>query len=228
MKADKFNRLTDILGYSFQDRSLLERALTHRSVGNRHNETLEFLGDSVLSTIVSSHLYREFPDASEGELTVRRSGVVNNSQALYRVAEHMAFRDFIIVDKSFTKSNEKAWQNLMANTVEALIGAIYLEGGIEKATEFFDRHFTPLLDELKTSAHTNFKSLLQEYLQRRAHDIPRYETVEVRGQNHKPEFTVQCHIDSLTEPVIGTGKTVKEAEQVAAGRAYELLCRPSC
>ncbi len=224
MKPKKLKKLAKVLGHTFNDPTLLQRALTHRSAGKPHNETLEFLGDSVLSVIVSSYLFQNMPDATESELTVRRTKIVNNHQALIKVAEHIGFQDRILVDKSFVKSNRKAWQNLLANTVEALIGAIYLDGGISAATEFFNRHFGPLLSELNAAAHANFKSLLQEYLQSQSMNIPRYETVGIRGRGHEPVFTVECHIDALTDPVTGTGQTVKEAEQTAASQAYELLC----
>ncbi len=224
MKTEEFNKLTNILGYSFKDPDLLERALTHRSVEGSHNETLEFLGDSVLSAIVSSYLYQRFTDLSEGELTVKRSRIVNNHSALCQVAERIAFDKFIRVDKSFVKSNRKAWRNLLANSVEALVGAIYIDGGYLAAGEFFERHFCPFLEELDIGAHRNFKSLLQEYLQQRAQSIPQYAIVDVQGAEHAPVFTVSCHVDALDEPAQGTGMTVKEAEQVAAGKAYELLC----
>ena len=225
MNTNRINSLTEILGYSFNDPSLLQRALTHRSADGSHNETLEFLGDGILSAIVSSHLFESLPDASEGELTLKRIGIVNNHQALFSVAKHMNIGDFIVVDKGFVKSNKRAWQNLLANTVEALIGAVYLDGGMSAATEFFYRHFSSLLKDVNVVAHTNFKSLLQEFLQSQSQSVPRYETVEVQGRDHEPVFTVQCHIEMLRQPISGTGQTVKEAQQVAAGRAYELLCR---
>ena len=225
MDTNRINSLTEILGYSFNDPSLLQRALTHRSAEGPHNETLEFLGDGILSAIVSSYLFKSNPDASEGELTLKRIGIVNNHQALFGVAEGMKIGDFIVVDKGFVKSNKRARQNLLANAVEALIGAVYLDGGMSAATEFFHRHFSSLLKDVSGAAHTNFKSLLQEYLQSRSQSVPRYETIEVQGRDHEPVFTVQCHIEMLRHPISGTGQTVKEAQQVAAGRAYELLCR---
>ena len=225
MNTNRINSLTEILGYSFKDPSLLQRALTHRSADGPHNETLEFLGDGILSAIVSSYLFESLPDASEGEMTLKRIGIVNNHQALFSVAKHMKIGDFIIVDKGFVKSNKRAWQNLLANTVEALIGAVYVDGGMPAATDFFNRHFSTLLNDGGVMAHTNFKALLQEYLQSRSQSVPRYETIEVQGRGHEPVFTVQCHIEMLRQPVSGTGQTVKEAQQIAAGRAYELLCR---
>lgn len=225
MKTRDLNLLTEILGYSFKDPKLLQLALTHRSVEVPHNETLEFLGDSVLSVIVSDYLYHQFPDATEGELTVKRSRIVNNHKALIRVAEHIAFHNFIRVDKSFVKSNTKAWQNLLANSVEALFGAIYLDGGYTAVSEFFKRHFSPLLQELEFDSRRNFKSLLQEHLQGQAMSFPKYDLIDVEGQDHTPIFTVACQVEGLENPVQGTGMTIKEAEQIAAGRAYELLCR---
>lgn len=224
VKTGDFNKLTKILGYRFDDSSLLMRALTHRSADAKHNETLEFLGDSVLSVIVSTYLYQEFPEASEGELTVKRSQIVNNNIALFKVAEQIGFREFIVIDKSFVRLGEKAWQNLLANVLEALIGAIYLDGGYKAAARFFKLHFALILDRVNEVNHVNFKSLLQEYLQGHAEPLPEYETIEVDGSDHEPKFTVTCTVKVLQEPVSGKGMTVKEAEQIAAGRAYELLC----
>lgn len=224
MKTDDFNQLTKILGYRFNNPNLLKRALTHRGADAEHNETLEFLGDSVLSTIVSTYLYEIYPEASEGELTVKRSKIVNNNVALFKVAERIGFREFIFIDKSFVKSGKKAWQNLLANVLEALFGAIYLDGGYRAATDFFHLHFPFILSRINVVNHLNFKSLLQEYLQSRAEQIPVYETIEMQGNDHEPEFTVSCTVTMLQEPVIAKGMTVKEAEQIAAGRAYELLC----
>ncbi len=221
-KAD-INHLTELLGYRFNNLSLLERSLTHRSAATVHNETLEFLGDSVLSAVVSDYLFKTYPESTEGELTRMRARIVNNNVALFQVAEHLGFYHYIIVDRGFVKSNRKAWQNLLANTLEALLGAIYLDGGYEAAAKFFDQHFAPLLEELNSACRTNFKSVLQEFLQGRAEDIPQYETVDKRGECHLPEFTVACSVGLLESPVLAKGKTVKEAEQIAARRVYELL-----
>ena len=225
MNTNRINSLTEILGYSFNDPSLLQRALTHRSADGVHNESLEFLGDGILTAIVSSYLFESLPGASEGELTLKRIGIINNHQALFSVAKRMKIGGFIVVDKGFVKSNKRAWQNLLANTVEALIGAVYVDGGMSAATEFFYRHFSELLNDVSVAAHTNFKSLLQEYLQSRSESVPRYETIEVQGRDHEPVFKVECHIEMLNQSIFGTGQTVKEAQQVAAGRAYELLRR---
>jgi len=226
VKHSDLARLKVILGYSFKDSELLKRALTHRSVDSFHNETLEFLGDSVLSAIAADYLFRRFPDATEGELSVMRSKIVNNHTALIRVAEKIDFSTFVRVDRSFAKSNHKAWNNLLANALEALLGAVYLDSGYTAAKAFFENHFLPVLDELNLSQHTNYKSLLQEHLQGKSLPIPTYETIGVEGAVHTPVFTVACRIDAFDGLLFhGKGKTVKEAEQVAAGQAYERLCK---
>lgn len=224
VKTDKFETLTEILGYRFNNPNLLKRALTHSSADAEHNEKLEFLGDSVLSMIVSVYLFENYPDATEGELSVKRSRIVNNNVALFTVADQIDFLDFIVVGKSFRNAGKKAQHNLLANTLEAVIGAIFLDGGYSAATDFFHLHFASILDQADEMNHLNFKSLLQEHLQSHAEQLPEYETIEAHGNVHEPEFTVACRVKGLQKPVFGRGMTVKQAEQIAAGRAYELLC----
>ena len=218
------DRIWKILHYRFQDENLLRRALTHGSASQNNNETLEFLGDAVLSMVVSDYLFRKFPDASAGELTVNRSRIVNKN-ALLTVAETMGYGRFIIVGDSFPKLNESARMRLLSDSLEAIIGAIYLDGGIDAVVEFIHRQFRPLLECPTMTEGSNFKSILQEYLQKNSLSIPEYETIEVGGEQQRPYFTVSCRVDGLKSPVIGEGYTVKDAEQIAAAKAYELLRR---
>ena len=221
-RHEKFSK---IIQYRFRNTDLLERALTHRSVGQPHNEALEFLGDAVLSAVVSDYLFQTHPNATEGELTLQRSRIVNNNSAIYYVAEAITLGEFVIAGRSFPKSDQRAWRNLLANSTEALIGAIYLDGGIDEASKFFRAHFVPLLGKFKSSLQKDSKSKLQEYLQHHSQPIPVYETTHIEGVEHNPHFTVFCHVSGLPSPVAGEGGTVKEAEQSAAEKAYELLCQ---
>ena len=225
MNAREFRELTRTLGYRFNDHNLLERALTHRSSSIIHNETLEFLGDSVLSIVVSDYLFRRHSEATEGELTLYRTSIVNNRNALCEVAERISFADHIIIDSSFSKSNKTAWRNLLANTLEAVIGAIYLDGGLEAANEFVLKHFVLQFSKQDKGVRVDQKSRLQIFLQKRALSVPTYSITDVGGTDHCPFFTVACKVDLLESPVYGQGSTKKEAEHLAANRAYELLCR---
>ena len=219
--------ISEALGYRFKNDGLLKRALTHSSTEQPNNESLEFLGDTVLSTIISDYLYRNFPDATEGELTAWRSQVINNRKAIYSVATRIKLGDYINVGKSFPWDNHSAQRKLLSNTLEALIGAIYLDGGIKQARKFILRHFRPLLEEQSELQRINSKSRLQEYLQRRSKPLPQYTTVEVSGDKHLPRFTVSCSIKGHTESTTGTGGSIKEAEQNAAAKFYDLLCKRS-
>ena len=225
MEDQRQEKFSKIIQYRFRNTDLLERALTHRSVGQPHNEALEFLGDAVLSAVVSDYLIQTHPDATEGELTLQRSRIVNNNSAIYYVAEAITLGEFVIAGRSFPKSDQRAWRNLLANSTEALIGAIYLDGGIDEVSKFFRAHFVPLLGKFKSSLQKDSKSQLQEYLQHHSQPIPVYETTHIDGVEHNPHFTVFCHVSGLLSPVAGEGGTVKEAEQSAAEKAYELLCQ---
>ncbi len=225
MKNHRQEKFSKIIQYRFRNTDLLERALTHRSVGQPHNEALEFLGDAVLSAVVSDYLFQTHPDATEGELTLQRSQIVNNKRAIYYVAEAITLGEFVIAGRSFPNSDQRAWRNLLANSTEALIGAIYLDGGIDEVAKFFRTHFVPLLGKFKSSLQKDSKSKLQEYLQHHSQPIPVYETTHVDGEEHDPHFTVFCHVSGLPSPVAGEGGTVKEAEQSAAKKVYELLCQ---
>lgn len=227
MDVETSNELGRILNYYFQDTALLERALTHRSTGVSNNETLEFLGDAVLELIITDYLYRKFPDIEEGFLSVRRSEIVNNRVALCGVAEQIKFDDYVIFNKSFPRVNERAWKKLLADTLEALIGAIYIDGGIEEARKFVLHHFKYFLENRDRVVRKNYKAKLQEYLHAQAKKSPVYTTISVSGEDHIPFFTVSCMVNGLAEPVTGKGFKVKDAEQAAAQKAYELLSRRS-
>ena len=225
MNKRTFEKFTDIIGYRFENKSLLDKALTHSSTELSDNENLEFLGDTVLSTIVSDYLYAKYPNATEGELTIRRAQIVNNRNGIYSVARSLSLSDYVKVGKSFPKNGQNAWRKLLANALEALIGAVYLDGGMEHTREFVLTHFQSLLESTSMVKKRDSKSKLQEYLQSRALPIPIYNTIEVSGEMHDPNFTVSCQVEGLVESVTGQGSTKKEAEQEAAAQIYDLLQR---
>lgn len=212
-----------MLGYRFNDVQLLQRAITHSSTEQPNNENLEFLGDTILCTVISDDLFRKHPDATEGELTILRSQIINNHNAIYSVALEISLKDYIKVGKSFPKNNHNAWRNLLPNALEALIGAIYLDGGMNCARQFILDKFQSLIEKSSIKGRRDSKTKLQKYLQKRSLPIPIYSTVDVSGKQHDPSFTVDCRVDGLIQAVTGQGSTKKEAEQEAAAQAYELL-----
>ena len=227
MDTDKLLEFSDSIQYAFHDLTLLEQALTHSSAGKPHNERLEFLGDSALGIVVSKILFSDFPDATEGDLTWLRVQIVNNADSLSHIGETISIDQVLKVDKGFPMNNHRARTNLLANAVEALIGAIYVDGGLAAAEQFIETHFSQVLQSATLEVKRNSKSLLQEHLQKLALSIPRYETIKQEGESHKPRFVVNCSIDTFGLTVQGEGGSIKEAEQNAAARAYEQLSRLS-
>ncbi len=223
MDSIRLKRFSDSIQYQFENIDLLRQALTHSSTQKLHNERLEFLGDATLGAVVSEYLYLRYADASEGELSLRRSRIVNNQNSLCRIGAQMALHNYVQVNKGFPWGNETASRNLLANAVEALIGAIYLDGGISAAKEFIYHHILPAIESGEQSTKVNSKSKLQEYLQKRAQPVPQYELIQTTGRDHKPKFVVACQAQGLRSKVIGEGGSMKEAEQNAAAIAYEQL-----
>ncbi|MDE0308816.1 MAG: ribonuclease III [Acidiferrobacterales bacterium] len=223
MNISDQNEISLVLGYRFENTQLLHRALTHSSTEQPDNENLEFLGDAVLSAVISDYLFGQYPDATAGELTKLRSRIVNNHDAIYSVALGMSLETHVKVGKSFPKQNHKAWRNLLPNTLEALIGAIYLDGGMYNAQKFILDKFRSLIEKSSITDYKDSKSRLQEYLQQRSLPVPTYITVDVSGDYNNPSFTVNCHVDGLVDTATGQGNTKKRAEQDAAAQAYDLL-----
>ncbi len=223
MNDSELKDLSQVLGYRFNNAQLLHRALTHSSTEQPNNENLEFLGDTILCTVISDDLFRRHPDATEGELTILRSQIINNHNAIYSVALEISLKDYVKVGKSFPKNNHNAWRNLLPNALEALIGAIYLDGGMNNARQFVLDKFQSLIEESSIKGRKDSKTKLQQFLQKRSLPIPVYSTVDVSGERHAPSFIVNCRIDGLIEAVTGQGSTKKEAEQEAAAQTYDLL-----
>lgn len=210
------------LDYRFRDRKLLVLAFTHRSfinenreLASEHNERLEFLGDSVLGLLVAEHLYKERPTTAEGELSTVRSQLVQASACIHYV-EKLDVGQYVLLGKGEQQSGGRGRESIYANLFEAIIGAIFLDGGIEAAGEFFFHHFQ---DEFETlSAEGNWKAKLQDHTQKTYQKIPEYVVVEESGPDHAKHFVVEVRLD---EKVIGRGEgsSKKEAQQNAAKRA---------
>ena len=214
-------KFAELLGYEFRDPEILQRAMTHRSAGSDSNEVLEFLGDSVLNYTVTSHLVGLYPDTKAGDLTKLRAKIVNNKDALSAVAESLNVVKHIRVGGGFQMENETAVKNLQANGVEALIGAIYLDGGIDAAIDFIKRNFKNLLSTSPLQELQDNKSKLQELTQLRFKSLPRYEVVEAGGDYNQPHIYVICKLNGVDKVFEGRAKTRKEAEQIAAEKAFQ-------
>jgi ribonuclease-3 len=211
------------LSYTFEDETLRRRALTHRSAGADHNERLEFLGDALLGMLVAEFLFERFPAADEGQLTRTRASLVNRD-TLAGIARRLRLGEALVLGEGEQKSGGWRRSSILANALEALLGAVYLDGGIDACRgvihQLFAEHFAavdPLL------ASKDAKTSLQEFLQGRRHGLPRYETTEVEGPSHEQIFTVTCHVDALAEPVTACGRSRRKAEQAAARAALRKL-----
>jgi ribonuclease-3 len=219
----KFSALTGTLGYSFSDTALLQTALTHRSFGAPNNERLEFIGDGILNCVIALALYRRYPALAEGDLSRLRANLVRQD-ALHRLAATMDLGSFLRLGEGELKSGGSQRPSILADAVEALIGAIYLDGGFEAAQSVIARLFLPLFDELVPGqVGKDAKTRLQEWLQGRKKALPRYQLVEASGAAHDQRFEVACEIDSPSLRTVGQGSSRRLAEQAAADSALKAL-----
>ena len=222
-------KLEKKLGFSFKKQDLLVEALTHRSYLNElpswrvpHNERLEFLGDAVLELIISDELFSKFPNFPEGKLTVLRAALVNY-QILARIAEHIGLQDFILMSRGERKDTGKAREVILANTIEAVIGAMYMDQGLEKVRPFVKKFVLENLDEvMKTRSYKDAKSDLQEFVQERMKLTPTYKTISEEGPAHKRTFTMGVYFDGKLAAQ-GEGASKQEAELAAAKNALTKL-----
>lgn len=220
-----FESFEEVIGYQFTDRSLLEHALTHRSYVNEagksrldSNERLEFLGDAVLELISSLRLYHEKPEDPEGELSRMRAALVCE-RALSIKAEKIGLGGRLYLGRGEEKCGGRTRPSITSDALEALIGAIYLDGGFAEAEKFVN---TFILDDLHSAGLIDCKTGLQELVQSQGGREVRYELVDESGPDHDKRFTMAVVIDGITGES-GTGRTKKEAEQMAARRALERL-----
>jgi len=221
---DELERLEERLGYEFNRPELLGRALTHSSLSHRgvpHNERLEFLGDSVLETVICEYLFQTFPDLSEGRLSELRSVVVS-STSLYEVASDLALDDFCRVSKGILKKDAIP-ESIYANLFEAVIAAIYLDGGLEPARTFVLNHLQRLIRNIVEKSHAlDYKSFLQQYTQKQWNKIPHYQIVSEEGPDHNKHFEAMVSIRGKQYGP-GKGSSKQDAEQEAARIAIEDL-----
>ena len=226
---DEFEALQQTIGYRFRDRGLLEHAMTHTSRANedvsggvRDNESLEFLGDAVLGFLIADLLFNEFPEHDEGQKSKIKAAMVSTA-TLGRLAERLSLGDHLLLGRGEEKTGGRQKQALLADSYEALIAAIYLDGGIEHARAFVVREFAALVDEARVgAAGQDYKSALQELVQSRNEPLPEYRLIGTVGPDHRKLFQVEVVVNG--GPVAdATGTSKKEAEQEAARLALERL-----
>ncbi|HAP04300.1 MAG TPA: ribonuclease III [Methylophilaceae bacterium] len=223
MDKERQASLGRIIHYTFHDPSLMIMALTHRSFSSQHNERLEFLGDSVLSFLIANELYKRFPRIDEGDLSRLRAQLVKES-SLSHIALSIGLGDFIRLGEGELKSAGWRRPSILADTFESIIGAIYLDGGIESAQQFVLRFFDMQLNEIDPKLiQKDAKTLLQELLQSKKSDLPIYTVVSIEGEAHSQTFTIECLIKKSNIKTQGVGNSRRIAEQEAASKAYQLM-----
>lgn len=218
-------RLTSIeraIGHVFDSRDLLDRALTHRSFGASHNERLEFLGDSVLNCVIAQALYEKFSEVREGDLSRLRANLVRQ-ETLAQIAERFGLGEYLRLGEGELKSGGFRRPSILADALEALFGAVFVDGGFERAKQTILRLYQPFLANLDPHhSGKDAKTSLQEYLQGRRLALPQYLLRATRGEAHAQEFEVECLIPELGIAATGRGHSRRAAEQEAARRAFEL------
>lgn len=217
------DRLERALGHTFSRRELLQQALTHRSYGAPHNERIEFLGDSVLNCVVAAQLYERFPSLREGELSRLRASLVRQ-ETLFIVAQSLALGDYLRLGEGELKSGGFRRPSILADALEALFGAIFLDAGFERAREVIIQLYQPQLAQIDPrQTCKDPKTELQELLQGRHLSLPRYALKTTRGEAHVQEFEVECRIPELDICALGIGGNRRAAEQEAAQRAVQMI-----
>jgi ribonuclease-3 len=206
------------LDYEPRDPALFAAALTHRSASGKNYERLEFLGDAVLNLVVAEHLYRAFPEATEGDLSRLRARVVS-SEPLAEAAAELALGEALLLGSGELKTGGYRRKSILADALEAVCGALFLDGGFEVAARVIDRLFRARIAALPPpDALKDAKTLLQEYLQSRGLALPRYTVERVEGEAHAQVFWVICDVIALRVQASGSGSSRRRAEQEAAER----------
>lgn len=210
------NDLMKTLGYTFAQADRLRVALTHRSCGGDHNERYEFLGDSVVNFVIAEALFQQFPDAAEGELSRWRASLVNR-ETLANLAKRFNLGQYLLLGIGEKRSGGEMRESILSCAMEAIIGAIYLDGGFEAARRSIMAWYRDLLKNLLSAAeHKDPKTVLQEHLQAQRLPLPVYTVVAISGVAHRQQFTVSCQVEGMLEKTEGIGTSRRRAEQEAA------------
>jgi ribonuclease-3 len=214
--------LVERLGHSFQQARLLHQALTHRSFGTPHNERLEFLGDAVLNCAIAALLFERFPGLPEGNLSRLRAGLVNQD-TLSEIAAGLDLGTHLKLGEGELKSGGFRRPSILADALEAILGAVYLDAGFDAAAALVRRLFDTRVQAIDPrTMGKDPKTLLQEFLQARRLGLPRYSVLSVEGEAHDQHFNVECLIAELSIRTLGEGPSRRAAEQSAARSAYDL------
>ncbi|WP_413110974.1 ribonuclease III [Thaumasiovibrio sp. DFM-14] len=217
------NKLERKLGYAFTQRSFLDLALTHRSANSKHNERLEFLGDSILSFVIADDLYHRFPTVDEGDMSRMRATLVRG-KTLAELGREFELGDVLKLGPGELKSGGFRRDSILADAVEAIIGAIYLDSDLESVRPIILGWYRSRLDSIQPGvSQKDPKTRLQELLQGKRSPLPAYTVTQVKGEAHNQEFTVQCEVMGLDKPVVGKGSSRRKAEQAAAELALGRL-----
>ena len=215
------DKLQKNLSYEFNDIDLLRRALTHRSVSKNNNERLEFLGDSVLGCIISEELYSRHTSIDEGQLSRLRSHLVRGN-TLANLAKKLSISENLILGQGELKSGGFRRESILADTFEAILGAIFLDSDYLTVKRVTMLLFSDLLNDAKAEdSLKDFKTQLQELLQKKGHSLPLYELLETKGKDHNAIFYVSCHVEELKITVEKNAKSIKRAEQACAQSILE-------
>lgn len=220
--SESSQRFYRALNYTFKDPALLEQALTHRSAAGKNNERLEFLGDAMLGSIIAEALYQRFTDADEGHLTRLRASLVSK-EALAKLAEAVELGECLHLGEGEIKSGGGKRLSILANALEAVIGAVYEDAGFKVARSVVCDLFEPTLGSLSLAVKKDPKTQLQELLQAKGFPLPTYEVTSTEGEPHERLFTVRCAGRGIPDAIEGQGTSRRGAEQTAASKALEVL-----
>jgi ribonuclease III len=233
--SENFKKLEEIIGYCFKNKALIERALTHRSfayeksplgneieIRNLHNETLEFIGDSVLGLSVAEYLFLKHPELSEGDLTLMKHRLVS-AETLAKIGQNLNIGEFMLFGKGEERTGGRQKNALIADTLEAIIAAVFIDSDYSTARNFVYRLLDEEMQTITPTSALDYKTLLQEKLQGEKRNTPKYSLIKHEGPSHKRTFYVE--VDWETGKAEGVGKSIKSAEMKAAEIALEKLAK---
>ncbi|ALO46248.1 ribonuclease III [Pseudohongiella spirulinae] len=220
--SSSLGQLEKRLAYHFEDSALLRLALTHRSAGAEHNQRLEFLGDAGLGMIMADLLYQQWPDSPEGSLSQLRASLVNQ-QTLAAVARELNLGDYLTLGLGERKSGGRQRDSILADAMEAVIGAVFLDGGFDRCRQCVAHLFASRLEQTVPADSKDAKTRLQELMQARGLPLPDYTVKNIDGAEHQQQFQVTCQLALLSHAVSGSGRSRKLAEQQAASKALQQL-----
>lgn len=211
------------LGYSFRNVELLQQALTHRSFSKTHNERLEFLGDSLVNTVIAELIFLEYRNVSEGHLSAMRSSLVRR-ETLAEVAKSISLGDFLLLGGGTLKTGGHRLESILADTYEAVVAAVYLDSDWAACSQMIKEHFEGRIQGLENMADVrDAKSKLQEWLQARSLSLPEYQTIDVEGPGHAQRFKIRCVVENQQGEFLGEGSNRRAAEQLAAEMALKSI-----